>query len=984
MNRKIILLALLALVSIGSFSQIAYVEGVLTEDKTWVKDTTYVIYKDVTVPSGVRLTIEPGTVVKVRYARSLIIDGGVLKAVGIEGDSIKFFPHHTNPGQFWKWSGIIIQNTDGEDENHISYAQIEEAETGVLIEDSKNVIIQNSSMKYCQNMGANIFNSRFCFIVNCVIEDNYNGVEFYSGNLGITSDNLILNTIIRNENHNVFITRENGGTYQNNTMSNNLIANGNNGIWINNFGGSVNSENVISKNIIINNGSDVGYGLFLAHDSTIVTDNIFWNNNIAIFSEDKGHDCSILNNSFYNNRWAIAIGAGSEGNRIFNNTFSLNEMEVIGIKEFEGTRFKKNNLVNNYGSTDIIVNHTSFDVKIPENYWDTQSEEEIEKLIFDHNDNPDVGYVTYNPITSVIDTTNPVSPPYKPIKQLINNIVQVSWNANKESDLRGYNVYYGDFKNYSFDQYEEVINDTTNVLVGDISIYDIIAVTAIDSTEKSDFSQVVGHESPFAFAEIYPYAGNDSVICKYQEEVEITLSNIPFEFQSLYWTTSGDGFFNNHLILGPVYYPGEDDKLNGGAWLSMNVVTQSDTITDSFRLRIIEDPFAFAGNDTTIVADTGLKMAIAKAKNYKGVQWFTSGDGEFSNDTLLKSYYTPGELDIELGFVYLELIAYSECGTASDSMRISIEPHYSIEGRLWTTNKSPYEGVIIALLNGPDGARATMHQQTSTDGNFRFPKVMKGDYYIYALPDTSNSDNLAPGYYANKMRWQSAYLLPVDADVYDIDITLPSLDFELPDGDGSISGHMETPTSHQVEDIYCLPWFINSNNTYCRSGVPNITVLLFNSKQSKLLYFTLTDGNGDFYFDNLPYGEYIVDTEKAGYISTPSQIISLSPDHQSETGVILEISNNKIGIIVESLVTNKMIDVFPVPSSDEIYLPLTVSSPLTVSIYDIFGNKIIEIDSNISEGQNNLKIDIGSLPKGLYFGRVNSSDMSSKFRFIVR
>jgi len=96
------------------------------------------------------------------------------------------------------------------------------------------------------------------------------------------------------------------------------------------------------------------------------------------------------------------------------------------------------------------------------------------------------------------------------------------------------------------------------------------------------------------------------------------------------------------------------------------------------------------------------------------------------------------------------------------------------------------------------------------------------------------------------------------------------------------------------------------------------------------------------------------------------------------------ISNNKIGIIVESSGTDNIIDVYPVPAFDEIYLPIEESSEISVSVFDIFGNKIIEIDNCISNGQEILKIDIGSLPKGLYFGRVNSSNLISKFRFIVR
>lgn len=985
-NVKYMIVVLSLFTCIFSFSQIAVVGGLQTSNRTFVKDTTYIIHKDLIIPNGIVLTIEPGTTVKINYNIYIIIDDGTLIAQGTESDSIRFIANHSNPGQFWKWSGIVMQNINSENPNHINYAHISEAETAIMLEDSKNIIVQNTTMTNCQNMGVHIYNSSYCYIVNCSIEQNYNGIELYAGYLGNTSDNLILNTKLSNENHNIYIIRENGGLYQNNIISNNIIANGNNGIWIDNNGGTVNSENVISKNIIINNGLDVGYGIFLAHDSTIVTNNIFWNNNIAILSEDKGNNCSVLNNSFYKNKYAIQIGAGSEGNKIFNNTFALNEIELFGFKEVNNTEFNNNNLVYNTGFANIVVNATADDIDIPHNYWGTQSVVDIDKYIYDNNDNPSIGSVIYEPITISVDTTNPVAPPYKPIKQLVNNAVRVSWNSNEDADIRAYNIYYGDFEYYSFNQYEVVENDTSYVLFGDISIYDNIAVTAIDSTSKGTDSQVDGHESPFAFAELYPFAGNDSVICKFQQELEITDSNIPFEYQKLYWSTIGDGIFNDPLLLQPTYYPGEMDKLEGGTVLFLNVVTETDTIVDSFGLSIIEDPFSFAGNDTIIVADTALKLMSSIALNYKSVKWLTGGDGVFSNDTLVNTIYSPGDLDKELGKVFIELIAYSECGVASDSMRVTIEPHYSIEGKLWTSGRSPYQGVVLALFTENNVSRATLINETQTDGSFRFPKVMKGNYYIYALPDTNNLDNLAPGYYANKLRWQSAYLLPVDADVYDIDILLPSLDVILPNGDASITGHMEIPSSSRlVEDIYCTPWFNNSNNMFCNGGLSNITILLFNSTKSKLLHFTLTDELGNFYFKNLPFGDYIVDAEKANYLVIPSPIITLSPDYPHESGVSLEINNNKIGIDIIGSFSNNNIDVYPVPASGELYMPIqALGSEVRISIYDIFGNRVMEFDQYISENSNNLKIDIQSLPIGLYFGNVISSSKISKFRFIIR
>jgi len=985
---RIFVVLLLLIIATQSHSQIAYKGGVMQSSETWTNDSTYVVYSDLIIPDGVILTIQEGVLVKIQYPMGIIADSGIIRVNGTESDSVRFVPGHSNPGQFWKWEGIIIKNANIENENYIHYAQIIDAETAIKIEDSRNVVIENSSMQDCQNLGIHIVNSSSCYIFDCNIENNYDGIEILAGFLGASSDNVIYNCIIKNQNHNIYIYREEGGIYQNNVIFGNLIGSGNNGIWINNNGGSVNSENIIEQNIIINNGSDIGYGLFLAHDSTIVVNNIFWRNNVAVFSEQKGDNCLIANNSFYENNWAIAIGASSTGNKHLNNTFSLNSIELLGIKETQNVVFSNNNLLHNFGLENIIVNNTSSNLSIIDNYWGTTDTSVINSLIYDSHDDPVMGKLDYIPYLQSIDTTNPISPPYQVIKQIVGNNIQVSWRANQEADLMGYRIHYGNYNNYSFHDNYEIGNDTLFTFPGDITIYDSIAVTAVDSTTNLTDAQLSGHESPFAFAAIYPYAGGDTIICKHLKEFEIQNGNVPFGYQTLFWSTSGDGVFNNTSLLAPIYFPGLLDIENGGAVISLNVVDNGKLFVDSFQLSIIDDPVAFAGNDTVVIADAEIALTEAVAQNFDEVRWFTSGDGSFDSDTLVNPVYFPGNIDIEIGVVFLEFIAFSDCGIATDSIKIVIEPYFSIEGKLWANQRSVNPGVVIAYRETNEGARAMQIESTESDGTFRFENVMIGNYFIYALPDTNNLENLVPGYYANKLRWQSAYLLPVDADVYDIDIHLPENDFTLPTGDASISGHMLIPEQSAFKsDIYCAPWFDDNNNEFCRGGLSNITVLLFNDTNTKLLDYTLTDELGDFYFSELPYGSYIVDAEKAGFLSISSPVITLSPEHKSETGVVLEIDQYKIGISFNNISLENNIVVFPNPATHEINIPY--SNPdlisLQIEVYDLYGNRVLK--SNISSKENltaSIKIDIAELPEGLYIGQISSSNNTTHFRFVKR
>ncbi len=212
--------------------------------------------------------------------------------------------------------------------------------------------------------------------------------------------------------------------------------------------------------------------------------------------------------------------------------------------------------------------------------------------------------------------------------------------------------------------------------------------------------------------------------------------------------------------------------------------------------------------------------------------------------------YSPGDADIELGEVRLVLMAESECGMASDTLKLQIEPFFSMQGKLWYMGHEIQNGAVLAVRDSEEGTRAVEMEQTAEDGTFMFSRLMEGRYYIYAVPDTLLTNGAVPGYYANNLRWQEAHYFKVDADIFDVDIMLPSVDYQLPDGEGSISGSFEMPAINMfTEDIYCKSWFEpNSSRDFCDGGLSNITVFLYNTNGTKLLDYTLTDEFGNFYF----------------------------------------------------------------------------------------------------------------------------------------
>ena len=804
-----------------------------------------------------------------------------------------------------------------------------------------------------------------------------------------TSDNHIIGCTLKNINHNIYLLKGFGGKFLNNFVENNLIEGANNGVWMDNGGGSSFGKNTISKNVFVANGSGAGYGLFLAQDSTIVTNNIFWKNHIAIFYKPFTVGSKVSNNSIYWNDNGIALSEGSAANEFFNNTFSMNLHSFFDIGEMNGTIFDRNNIFAGYGQEKIIINHIPDDISIDLNYWNTFSETEIQKLIWDKNDDPALGLVNYYPFLAEADTTNPISPPLSAIRQLVDGQVKLSWLDNPEKDLRTYKIHYGGFKNYSFPESIETGPDTVYFSTV-IDINDSIAVTALDAATSNPAAQVLGHESPFAFAILYPYAGEDDEVCNNQNGFQTTGVTIPFEYQSINWSTGGDGTFSETDILSPVYYPGLADMQIGKVVLTLGVEqTNEIKLYDSLTLYVYNEPVVFAGNDTTIFADSQLDLLFATARYQESIKWLSTGDGVFNNDTLINAIYTPGIADIANGEVELVLTGGSQCGTTSDTLRLLIVPFFSIEGMLWFNSQTMEDAVILAVKDTEDAARAIDITKPGNDGYFRFERLPEGRYCLYAIPDTALTNGAVPGYYANNLRWQDAHYFLLDENTFDVDITLPVIDYRLPQGEGSVSGYFAMPAQNLFsEDVFCNSFFDRDNTLdYCNGGLSNITVFLYNSTGDKLLDYTLTDENGNFFFNHLPFGNYIIDAEKAAYLTTVSPVITLSPDHKNETGVVIELSGMKIGIYrTNNTPAKTQVNVYPNPVQQFLNIPVTGNTGETavITIYNSFGQMVLRIEATHSNHplQPCFKLNVSSLNAGIYFGRMLEQDATSGFTFV--
>ncbi|MBK6344598.1 MAG: right-handed parallel beta-helix repeat-containing protein [Bacteroidales bacterium] len=1023
-SKLIATIAVAAVCLIPRLSAQEYVGGLLTDNTVFSpSQNPYIVIEPLIVPEDITLTIEPGTHVFFMVRTSLKIEGGTLIARGHAALPIMF---DAQTDKKWDGVGFIVSKTlTDENGNYISgsileYASINQTTTGLVMGDTAKLLcnnisitngdygvnlqsgsvlqIHNSTIDEC-SYGMYIKNSGSNVVDNCMISNCDFGIFFPSNNIS-RYNRIINNNLSYNTNIALFMSMGQS-SLQYNIIRGNTVSYNNIGLHIGNGGTADIGHNLIESNVVQNN--DIG--IKLSQDADTLRANLI-EMNVTGLLLSKASSNYLINNLIQNNEgWGITLTDGSDGNLISTNGLYNNSSGIkVTHKDFKysiDNSFVFNSLYGNQneaflfeagpqqplvsntitGSRDtaVFVNHFDDDILAAGNWWGTSDTTLIDSLIFDFHDSELYGEVIYKPVLDYPDPGSPISKPRNVVKRLIGTRIKVDWTNNTEADLAGYRVYYGNQAESGFIGFIDVGADTSYVFEN-LSLFDPIAVTAYDDDADGLSDQPEGHESAFSPALAGPYAGADTSVCHgavYRAEYATSLGD-----QNLIWTTSGDGVFDDPGLLNTTYTPGASDNANGSVALMISISTSGFEISDEILVTISGEPFAFAGNDTTVNQHDAYNTHSAIADNYSTVSWTTFGDGVFTTPDAVHTQYQPGNADIIAGAVQLVLTLQSDCGNLKDTLLLVIIPSYSINGRIHRNGNPASDGLIVAIKAGAAGAKAVSTVTSMPDGSFQFLNLATGNYYLYALNDPSLNPGYLPTYYAESHFWQMAYLLPLDADVYDVDIELLKTDDQLPEGSGAISGFFNYLGKAGDDDsLYSKPWFAGSFfEVGGGNGLPaaNHVVLLMNPDYSRIFRWTLTASDGSFYFNGLPYGNYRLWGEKAGYSNSISPLITLSPANDDVEGIQLTVNQKSIEITLPERVTSfDGIVLYPNPADDRIWLTPAITGalgPVEVKFYNSEGRLVLSNTTQSCFEAGDCHMDISALKAGLYIAVVSFSD----------
>jgi hypothetical protein len=299
-------------------------------------------------------------------------------------------------------------------------------------------------------------------------------------------------------------------------------------------------------------------------------------------------------------------------------------------------------------------------------------------------------------------------------------------------------------------------------------------------------------------------AGNDRDVCGAAPVFLGTAS--ASNYSGLFWSTSGDGTFNNPTVLTPSYFAGPGDLTASSVVLTLEAFSENpcENVSSSLELTYTQPPLADAGSDVTACPEP-LQLNTAGVENASSVIWETSGDGTFDNPSALHPVYFPGTLDIDEREVTLTLSALPQgsCTLAAvDEIKLSIDTPQI--GTNFVVDKTVIAGgsfVLIFSANSYSTGQYTWYK----DG-----EIIPGENSIFLI--VTNTSPLDAGEYRVVFENQCG---TVESDLALVEVLQPfAHELNIPAGWSGISSYV-TPDAAAMESVF--------------SSVQNDLVLLANN-----------------------------------------------------------------------------------------------------------------------------------------------------------
>lgn len=310
-----------------------------------------------------------------------------------------------------------------------------------------------------------------------------------------------------------------------------------------------------------------------------------------------------------------------------------------------------------------------------------------------------------------------------------------------------------------------------------------------------------------------------------------------------------------------------------------------------------------------------------------------------------------------------------------------------ISGTVFETDNSPLTtGKITLFRVTPVGAYEKVLEDIAinSNGTYLLDKVVLDDYVLLAEADATTFPTDLPTYFKNKIYWEEADKIILNENVDNANISMQKKPTTKPQGQGIIAGFFEepVPTGGRTLENRRISNAGASVRRKTNVGKPQDEVLV-------LVAYLFTNENGEFGFENLETGDYVLNLQYPGFPMDPTSFINISVGtglaRSVEVGALVQ--DNKI-VVSKRVVTgwdesDTQFSVFPNPTSAA--LNIRTLKPFTGLRYEITNSVGQQVGSGDIANAAEHSIDVQHLTPGIYQVTLMQANTQIKnFRIVIQ
>jgi len=345
--------------------------------------------------------------------------------------------------------------------------------------------------------------------------------------------------------------------------------------------------------------------------------------------------------------------------------------------------------------------------------------------------------------------------------------------------------------------------------------------------------------------------------------------------------------------------------------------------------------------------------------------WFWEfGDGSISTEQ------HPTHVYAEPGLYEVCLNSWNSSFPACNDIRcelVQTPDYYKLGGQAFigsTPINNPYHtgdtGVAILYRQRTDMSLVAVDTNIFYEhGYFWFSDMMELPYVIKVglTEGSEHYDEVVPSYYPSMMTWQDAASVMLDEDMFENHTSLMEV-MELESGPAGIRGRI-------LDDRRWDPV-----QSYRFTDVP----VILTDMLSQPLSWTKANENGQFSFNNIAYGSYLVYADLTGMYSLPESVV-LNEDIPIADSIYIEMSLTPLlGIQEPDLRLFDIVSIYPNPAQHIINLNVSTEEKINIEVmvYNQLGQQMLGENHMLYLGDNKLEINISQLPESIYFLRMQA------------